>query len=89
MFGHLVPPTGIRRSRSISRIASARWSSRCAIVATTAHVWYHHRDRRELRRPAALLLALVVVQITLGALTVLSRRDVWINSSTSSAARWC
>ena len=34
----------------------------------------------ELRRPAALLVALVIVQITLGALTILSRRDVWINS---------
>ena len=28
----------------------------------------------------ALLLALVAVQITLGALTILSRRDIWINS---------
>jgi heme a synthase len=34
----------------------------------------------ELRGPAALLIALVAVQITLGAFTVLSRRDVWINS---------
>jgi cytochrome c oxidase assembly protein subunit 15 len=31
-------------------------------------------------RPAALLIGLVLVQVTLGALTVLSRRDVWINS---------
>ena len=31
-------------------------------------------------RPAALLLALVAVQVTLGALTILSRRDMWINS---------
>ena len=30
--------------------------------------------------PAALLMALVVVQVTLGALTILTRRDVWINS---------
>jgi heme A synthase len=30
--------------------------------------------------PAALLPALVAVQVTLGALTVLSGRDVWINS---------
>ena len=43
-------------------------------------MWHHHRRRRELTRPAALLLALVVVQVTLGALTVLSQRAVWINS---------
>jgi len=51
-----------------------------AIIATSGHVWYHHRRRRELTRPAALLPALVAVQVTLGALTVLSQRDVWINS---------
>jgi cytochrome c oxidase assembly protein subunit 15 len=51
-----------------------------ALIATAAHVWYHHRERTELTRPAALVLALVTVQVTLGALTVLSRREVWINS---------
>lgn len=51
-----------------------------AVLATSGHVWYHHAGRRLLRRPAALIVALVAVQITLGALTVLSRRDVWINS---------
>ena len=52
-----------------------------AILATTAHVWYHERNRRELTRPAMLVVGLVGVQITLGALTVLSRRDVAINSA--------
>jgi cytochrome c oxidase assembly protein subunit 15 len=51
-----------------------------AIVATAAHVWYHHPRRRELTRPAALLVGLVAAQVTLGGLTVLTRRDVWINS---------
>ena len=51
-----------------------------AIIATAGYVWCHHATRRELTRPATLLLALVVVQVTLGALTVLSQRDVWINS---------
>ncbi|MGE5244904.1 MAG: COX15/CtaA family protein [Betaproteobacteria bacterium] len=51
------------------------------IVATAAHAWYHERHRTELTRPAALLVGLVAVQITLGALTVLSRRDVGINSA--------
>jgi cytochrome c oxidase assembly protein subunit 15 len=51
-----------------------------AILATAGHVWYHHRQRAALVRPATLLVALVLVQVTLGALTVLSGRAVWINS---------
>jgi len=54
-----------------------------AVTATSATVWRRYRAggvHRELTGPAALLVALVVVQITLGALTVLSRRDVSINS---------
>jgi heme a synthase len=51
-----------------------------AIVATTTCIWSRARDRGELAGPAALLLALVATQVTLGALTVLSRRDPWINS---------
>jgi heme A synthase len=50
------------------------------IGATTAHVFYHHRGRRELTRPSALLLVLLVIQITLGGLTVLSGRHYIINS---------
>jgi cytochrome c oxidase assembly protein subunit 15 len=50
------------------------------ILATAGHVWYHHRECRALSRPAALLVGLVLVQVTLGALTVLTRRNVWINS---------
>jgi heme a synthase len=52
-----------------------------SILATAAHVWYHHARRRELTRPALLLIALVAVQVTLGALTILSRRDIAINSA--------
>src|SRR5437870_1239071 len=51
-----------------------------SVMATVAHVWSRHRDRPELTRPATLLAALVAVQIALGALNVLSRLDVWINS---------
>lgn len=51
-----------------------------AIVATAGHIFYHHRNRATLTRPAAAILGLVAVQVTLGALTVLSRRDIWINS---------
>ena len=81
MFGHLVPdhwsaaiadPLRAPRRRAVV-------TSRCARdVRSTCGA--HHRDRRELTRPATLLVVLVAVQVTLGALTVLSRRDPWINS---------
>jgi cytochrome c oxidase assembly protein subunit 15 len=51
-----------------------------AAIATAAHVWYHHRSRIRLTGPATLLLLLVGTQVVLGAFTVLSERDVWINS---------
>ncbi len=51
-----------------------------AVLATAGHVWYHHWRRGELARPAILLAVLVAVQIALGAFTVLTARDVWINS---------
>ena len=52
-----------------------------AIVATVAHIWYHHRGRTALTRPAAVLTVLLAIQITLGAFTVLTARNVWINSA--------
>ena len=48
-----------RRSRSISRIASGRSSSRSACSRRRAYVWCRQRERCELTRPAALLVALV------------------------------
>ncbi|OFV92395.1 MAG: hypothetical protein A3G76_08740 [Acidobacteria bacterium RIFCSPLOWO2_12_FULL_65_11] len=80
MFGRLVPDhwdsmIAIHFAHRVGALVVA-----LAVAATAAHVWYHHRGRRELVRPAALVSALVAVQITLGALTVLTARDVWINS---------
>lgn len=51
-----------------------------AVLKTALYIWRHHRSRASLTTPAALIVALVCVQVTLGALTVLSQRDVWINS---------
>jgi heme a synthase len=80
MFGHLVPD---------------HWSSAIALhfahrvgalivagtaISTSIYVWMRHQDRPELARPATLIIFLVVIQVTLGALTVISRRDVLINS---------
>jgi heme a synthase len=52
-----------------------------AILAVAGHVFYHHRGRRELTRPASLLLLLVATQITLGAFVVLSGRQELINTA--------
>lgn len=80
-FGHLVPPRwdGAIAIHFAHRVGAAIVAT--AVAATVAHVWRHHRSRRELTRPATLLAFLVLVQITLGALTVLSGKDAVINTS--------
>jgi cytochrome c oxidase assembly protein subunit 15 len=81
MFGGLLPD---RWSPAIAVHFTHRVGAlivTAAIIATAAHVRYHHRERRSLMRPARLLVALVAVQVTLGALTVLTARDIWINSA--------
>jgi heme a synthase len=80
MFGHLIPD---------------HWSSGIAIhfahragavivagtvLATSIYVWLWHQDRPELARPATLIVFLVIIQVTLGALTVISRRNELVNS---------
>jgi cytochrome c oxidase assembly protein subunit 15 len=81
MFGGLLPD---RWSAAIAVHFAHRVGAlvvTAAIIATAAHVRYHHPGRTALTRPASLLVALVVVQVTLGALTVLTGRNVWINSA--------
>jgi len=51
-----------------------------AIVATVLHVWRHARYPR-LRRPAALMLGLVAVQVTLGAFVVLTGLQPIVNTA--------
>jgi len=80
MFGHVVPDHWDARIAVHFAHRVGAGIVTLAVIATTAHVWYHERGRLELTRPAALMLALVAVQVTLGAATVLSRRDVWTNS---------
>ena len=56
---------------------------------------YHHPQRRELVRPALLLLGLVFVQITLGAFVIWSGKNPLINTAhvvngaPCWARRWC
>src|SRR3989454_7948350 len=59
MFGHIVPDhwsAGIA-VHFAHRVGAAIVS--LFVLATSAHVWYHHRRRPELTRPAALIVVLV------------------------------
>jgi cytochrome c oxidase assembly protein subunit 15 len=81
MFGHVIPThwdpkIAIHFAHRVGALVVT-----LAVVATSAHIFFYHRGRRELTQPAALIVGLVAVQVTLGALTVLSRRDVSINSA--------
>jgi cytochrome c oxidase assembly protein subunit 15 len=80
MFGHVVPDhwnpkIAIHFAHRVGALLVS-----LAVLSTVAHIWYHHRQVTRLTRPAALITALVCVQITLGAYTVLTQRVVWINS---------
>jgi cytochrome c oxidase assembly protein subunit 15 len=80
MFGQLIPPhwdakIAIHFAHRVGALIVS-----LAILATTAHVFYHHRTRKELLRPSILLLVLLATQVTLGAMTVLSGKEFIINS---------
>ena len=80
MFGHVIPD---HWSNAIAIHFTHRVGAllvTLTVLALFGHVWSRYRGRRELMRPAASIVALVAVQVTLGALTVLSKRDPLINS---------
>ena len=79
-FGRLIPPMwdakiAVHFAHRVGALLVASMA-----VATAGHALYHHGRRGELRRPSILLLALVAVQVTLGALTILSGKQFVINS---------
>jgi cytochrome c oxidase assembly protein subunit 15 len=79
-FGQLLPPTwdpkiAVHFAHRVGAVIVT-----LVALATTGHVFFHHRARPELWRPSALLLVLIALQITLGALTVLSQKHYIINS---------
>jgi cytochrome c oxidase assembly protein subunit 15 len=81
MFGRLLPPhwtAGI--AVHFAHRAGALIVTLC-VLALAWRVWSGHGRRPELRHPAMLLVALVALQVTLGAATVLSGLNVWINSA--------
>jgi cytochrome c oxidase assembly protein subunit 15 len=80
-FGHLVPPAwnakvAIHFAHRVGAMVVA-----AMILASSGHVLYHHLRRRDLVRPALLLVALVLVQITLGAFVIWSGRDPIVNTA--------
>jgi cytochrome c oxidase assembly protein subunit 15 len=79
-FGHVIPPQWDAKIalHFAHRVGAA--IATLLIVATTSGVFSRHHRHRELGRPSVLLLLLVSLQITLGALTVLSHKQFVINS---------
>ena len=80
-FGHVIPPLwsapiAVHFAHRAGAVIVAG-----AILATALHVRRHHRGRRGLPGPAALLVLLVLVQATLGALVVLSRLQPVLNTA--------
>jgi cytochrome c oxidase assembly protein subunit 15 len=79
-FGQLVPPAwnwgiAIHYAHRVGAVIVSLLG-----LATIGHVLYHHRREDGLRRPAILLFVLLALQVTLGALTVLSGKEYVINS---------
>jgi cytochrome c oxidase assembly protein subunit 15 len=79
-FGHLVPPAwtpaiAIHFAHRVGAMIVA-----IAIIATAVHVRTHHGSRRELVRPAMLLVVLVAMQIMLGGFVVWSALQPVINT---------
>jgi heme A synthase len=80
MFGHVIPDHwSAAIAIHFAHRVGALIVTMC-LIALFAHIRSRYHERTELMRPATLIVALVAVQVTLGALTVLSRRDPWINS---------
>jgi heme a synthase len=80
-FGHVIPPfwnaaIAIHFAHRVGALVVT-----LAVVATIGHVFYHHRARRELLRPAALLVVFVCTQVTLGAFVVWSGLQPVINTA--------
>ena len=80
-FGRLVPPEWSFEItvHFLHRVGAA--TTALVILATIGHLLTHHPARRDLIRPACLLLLLVLTQIGLGGWTVLSGRAPVINTA--------
>ncbi len=79
-FGYVVPPIwstpiAVHFAHRVGAVLVT-----CAAVLALSRVW-RHRDRRELARPALLLLLLIGTQIALGATVILSQLHPVINTA--------
>jgi heme a synthase len=79
-FGHVLPPAWNAKIaiHFTHRVGASLVT--IMILATTLHVFAHERKRGELVRPAALLLMLLCLQVTLGAFVIWSGKQFVINS---------
>jgi len=80
-FGHVIPPVWNAKVAIHFAHRVGAMVVTLAILASSSHVLFHHRQRRDLVRPALLLLVLVSVQVTLGAFVIWSRMDPVINTA--------
>ena len=80
-FGRVLPPSwsaaiGIHFAHRVGAAVVT-----VVVFAAASRVLAHHWKRRELARPAMLLVGLLLVQIALGAWTVLSGKHVTVNTA--------
>jgi len=80
MFGGLVPDHWDRQIAIHFAHRLGALVVTASVIAAFVRVWRRHGGTRALTIPATLLAALVVIQVTLGGLTILTKRGVWINS---------
>jgi heme a synthase len=80
-YGQLVPPFWNERIAVHYAHRIGATIVTLAIFATAGHVWYRHRSRPELVRPATLLVVFVLTQITLGAFVVWSGLQPFLNTA--------
>ena len=80
MFGGLIPDHWDSRIAIHFAHRAGALAVTLAVLAASARIWSHHKSNPKLTAPAMVQVALVVVQISLGAFTVLSQRAVIVNS---------
>jgi cytochrome c oxidase assembly protein subunit 15 len=79
-FGHVLPPTwspqiAVHFAHRVGALAITLF-----IMANAGYIWARHGNRPEIARPAWLLVLAVAVQVSLGALVVLSGKQPIINT---------
>jgi cytochrome c oxidase assembly protein subunit 15 len=80
-FGQIIPPTwdsgiAVHFAHRVGAVIVV-----ALVAAISMHVLARQRARKELVRPALLLMLVVLAQFTLGALTVLSQKHIAINTA--------